>query len=95
MRYWCTWDDAKERSNVEKHGVDFTTAIAVFDDPHLVMADDVAHSAIERRFFAFGWVGGGVLTVRFTVRDESIRIIGAGYWRKGRDYYEEANNLHG
>lgn len=29
-------------------------------------------------------VEGGVLTVRFAVRAERIRIIGAGYWRKGR-----------
>ena len=29
-------------------------------------------------------VEGGVMTVRFTYRDGSIRIFGAGYWRKGK-----------
>jgi hypothetical protein len=49
---------------------------------------------VERRYFAFGRVGGGVLTVRFTLRGERVRIIGAGYWRRGRTYYEKANRLH-
>jgi hypothetical protein len=29
-------------------------------------------------------------TVRFTWRGDRIRIIGAGYWRKGRQAYEQA-----
>ena len=29
--------------------------------------------------------------VRFTYRGETIRIIGAGYWRKGRRLYEKEN----
>ncbi len=34
---------------------------------------------------------GGILTVRFTYRGETIRILGAGYWRKGKRIYEEKN----
>jgi hypothetical protein len=34
------------------------------------------------------------VTVRFTYREGVIRIYGAGYWRKGRKIYEEANHLH-
>ena len=37
---------------------------------------------------------GGILTVRFTRRGEAIRIIGAGYWRKGKAIYEKENPLH-
>ena len=29
-----------------------------------------------------------VISVRFTERNNKIRIIGAGYWRKGVKYYE-------
>jgi uncharacterized protein len=37
-----------------------------------------------------GHSGRGVLTVRFTYRrGGTIRIIGAGYWRKGKKIYEE------
>ncbi len=88
------WDPAKERENRLRHGVAFDLASSVFDDPDLVLAEDSAHSATERRYFAFGEAGSGILTVRFTVRGERIRIIGAGYWRKGRDFYEKANRIH-
>lgn len=50
---------------------------------------------IEERFYCFGRVERGVLTVRFTYRDGVIRIIGAGFWRKGKAVYEQENNLHG
>jgi uncharacterized DUF497 family protein len=28
------WDEAKNRSNLKKHGIDFETAALVFDDPY-------------------------------------------------------------
>jgi hypothetical protein len=37
-------------------------------------------------------VDGGVMTVRFTYRDGRIRIFGAGYWRKGKQVYEQQND---
>ncbi len=33
-----------------------------------------------------------ILTVRFAYREDKIRIFGAGYWRKGKDYYEKEKN---
>lgn len=88
------WDDRKERLNQEKHGVSFREAQAAFLDPRRVIAEDVRHSSREKRFFCMGRVGDGILTVRFTYRRERIRIIGAGYWRKGREIYEEKNLIH-
>ena len=35
-----------------------------------------------------------MLTVRFTYRNRVIRIIGAGYWRKGKRIHEQENQLH-
>ena len=40
----------------------------------------------EDRFYCFGRLGEGIATVRFTYRDQVIRIFGAGYWRKGKRY---------
>jgi hypothetical protein len=40
-----------------------------------------------------GKVDGGIITVRFTFRNNTIRIFGAGYWRKGKKTYEEKNKL--
>lgn len=87
------WDDGKNIDNVHKHGVDFATAQYAFLDPNRVIAEDAVHSEKEKRFFCFGKVKGGVLTVRFTYRRRRIRIIGAGYWRKGKHIYEKQNQL--
>ena len=38
-----------------------------------------------------GKTGEKIATVRFTMRDSKIRIIGAGYWRKGQKLYEKEN----
>lgn len=85
------WDPAKDKANQDKHGISFADAQFAFADPHRVIAQDLEHSDTEGRFYCFGKVGGGVLTVRFTYRDEVIRIIGAGYWRRGKAIYEQQN----
>ena len=58
-----------------------------------MIAKDEIHSQTEDRFYCFGEVDGGVLTVRFTYRASVIRIIGAGYWRKGKVIYERENEV--
>jgi uncharacterized protein len=73
------WDEDKNQANIQKHGVDFETAQFAFIDPKRVIAEDLEHSSIERRFFCFGKVKGEILTVRFTYRGKVIRIFGAGY----------------
>ena len=90
----CEWDDEKNRENQTKHGVSFELAQYVFLDPNRVIAEDVAHSAEEDRFYCIGRAGEGIITVRFTYRRHVIRIIGAGYWRKGRRIYEDQNKVH-
>ena len=71
----------------------FQLAQYAFADPRRVIAKDVAHSRSEDRSYCFGEVEGGILTVRFTYRDSVIRIIGAGYWRKGKAVYEYENKI--
>lgn len=85
------WDADKDAENQEKHGVPFSLAQYAFADSCRVIAEDLAHSAAEKRYFCFGEVNGGILTVRFTWRDGAIRIFGAGYWRKGKAIYEREN----
>ena len=89
------WDDAKDRVNQTKHGVAFSDAQRAFLDPHRVIAEDLGHGEGEQRYYCFGRVGEGIMTVRFTWRDRRIRIFGAGYWRKGKAIYEQRNGpLH-
>lgn len=86
------WDVNKEQLNIEKHTVDFTLAKHAFYDVKRIIAKDLEHSADEDRYYCIGQVEtGGILTVRFTMRGSTIRIFGAGYWRKGRKAYEEKN----
>ena len=88
------WDADKDAENQQKHGVTFSRAQYAFADPQRVIATDITHSQTEERFYCFGEVDGGVLTVRFTYRNSVIRIIGAGYWRKGKAIYERENKIH-
>ena len=88
------WDPDKDIENQSKHGVPFVRAQYAFADPKRVIARDITHSKTEERFYCFGAVDGGVLTVRFTYRASVIRIIGAGYWRKGKAIYERENKIH-
>jgi uncharacterized DUF497 family protein len=88
------WDQEKDRANQEKHSVPFALAQLAFADPHRVILEDLSHSGVEKRFYCVGKVAEEILTVRFTYRNKKIRIIGAGYWRKGKRIYEEENKIH-
>ena len=88
------WDPDKDTENQRKHGISFSRAQYAFADSRRVIARDATHSQTEERFYCFGEVDGGILTVRFTYRASVIRIIGAGYWRKGKAIYERENQIH-
>jgi uncharacterized DUF497 family protein len=88
------WNEDKNRENIEKHNVSFEEAQEVFRDLKLILLLDKKHSLQESRFFAIGKAKNGIMTVRFTIRNNIIRIFGAGYWRKQQKYYETENNLH-
>ena len=88
------WDPEKDLVNQGKHGVSFAEAQAAFADPDRVIAKNLSHSQSEKRYYCFGKAGEGILTVRFTYRRGLIRIIGAGYWRKGKQIYERENKIH-
>jgi uncharacterized protein len=92
MKSHFEWDEQKNAENQLKHGVSFFEAQQAFLDPNRRIAEDLEHSADELRYYCFGRVHGGIMTVRFTYRGQKIRIIGAGYWRKGKKIYESTNN---
>jgi uncharacterized DUF497 family protein len=89
------WDSAKDLANQVKHGVSFSDAQYAFEDARRVIAEDLTHSTeAEKRYVCLGRCGGAVLTVRFTYRQDVIRIFGAGYWRRGLRIYEKINQIH-
>ena len=89
------WDQTKDLINQQKHGVSFTLAQLAFLDHNRIILEDLEHSAQEKRFYCLGRISDGILTVRFTYRNNKIRIIGGGYWRKGKQIYERENKIHG
>ena len=53
MRF--TWDPARARRNHQSHGVSFTTAAEIFDDPnHVVGENYFMEEAGEQRFQIIG-----------------------------------------
>ena len=87
------WDENKNEYNRQKHNISFEEAQYVFSDSNRIIAKDLEHSEGEERYYCFGKIGENVATVRFTYRKSKIRIIGAGYWRKGKQIYEKENKI--
>jgi len=88
------WDEDKNNYNILKHEVSFFEAQKAFFDKKRIITLDIAHSTkTEKRYFCFGLIDDKIMTVRFTIRKNKIRIFGAGYWREGRKKYEKENNL--
>ncbi len=73
------WDDEKERVNIAKHGLDFSTAALVFGDPDRIERYDIAHSINEDRYITIGQIRGVaiVVLVVYTEREKAVRIISA------------------
>lgn len=73
------WDDEKEKINIVKHGIDFTTAARVFKDENRLELYDETHSDTEDRYITIGIIDGiaYLVMVVYTEREEAIRLISA------------------
>ena len=73
------WDEAQAEKNLRKHGIRFTVAVDVFNDPHAVEFVDEDHSSEdETRYAIIGLAGPGLLYVVFTEHQPGlIRILHA------------------
>ena len=60
------WDDEKEKKNITKHGLDFSTAALVFGDENRIVKYDLDHSEYEDRYITIGAVNG-LITVLMVV----------------------------
>lgn len=90
MKAFFEWDERKNQANIRKHKVSLETAQKAFLDPSRLIYADITHSTKrEPRYYCIGLIDNKVCTVRFTFRNNKIRIFGAGYWRKERKIYEK------
>ena len=73
------WDAKKAQKNLEKHGVRFEIASAVFVDPDRITVIDDRFYYGEERLVTLGQTHDGILVVVTTEREEgdTIRIISA------------------
>ena len=90
------WDEAKATLNLQKHGVSFSEAVTVFEDPCALTFFDDEHSHEEERWITVGHSADmRVLLVITTDRAAGTRIISA---RKAnsheRQFYEQHNRRH-
>ena len=69
------WDENKEKINISKHGLDFSTAALVFRDQNRLEWFDELHSDYEDRYITIGIAV--VLMVVYTERGDAIRLISA------------------
>lgn len=70
------WDEKKNQTNIKKHGIDFNTAIYVFNDENRIEIYDEEHSINEDRYNTIGMVNQ-VLFVVYIERRKHIRVISA------------------
>jgi len=86
------WDARKAKSNLQKHGISFAAATAVFDDPNHVETDTTRPEQGETRTKAVGMVKGElIVAVIYTDREQKRRIISARRAGKNeRDKYYQS-----
>jgi len=72
MRY--EWDEAKRRSNIQKHGIDFLGIDRVFGGRTVSIPDDRFDYG-EVRFITLGTLKGRVVVIAHTETPEVIHII--------------------
>ena len=69
------WDEAKNASNIEKHGIDFSVAHELFENDRLIFPDNRKDYG-EKRFIAVGHINKRLMVAVYTQRSSGIvRII--------------------
>ena len=71
------WDEDKNKSNTQKHGIDFNDAKEVFKDENSKIAPDLRKDYGEERWKIIGKIYGSIISVIYTVRNKVTRIISA------------------
>jgi uncharacterized DUF497 family protein len=83
------WNENKNRTNLEKHGIDFNDAKEVFKDENSKIAPDLRKDYGEDRWKIIGKVYGGIISVIYTSRNKVTRIISA---RKASSFERDEYN---
>ena len=87
MKY--EWDEAKDRTNLAKHGLSFEDAAEVFSGPCVTFEDGRVEYG-EERLITLGLLAGRLVVMAHSPRDEGTRIISMRKGnRRDRKIYQE------
>ncbi len=87
------WDEAKRRSNITRHGIDFVDVDDVFAGETITFLDD-RYDYDETRFLTFGLLWGEVVAIVHIETDEVIRVISVRRASKDEEetYFKEVRD---
>jgi uncharacterized DUF497 family protein/uncharacterized protein (DUF4415 family) len=71
------WDEDKNRTNLEKHGIAFEDVLSVFANREALTLEDRRRDYGEVRYMVLCPLEGVLVHVTYTVRGASIRLISA------------------
>jgi hypothetical protein len=80
------WNNDKQESNLQKHGVDFLDAVRIFSNPVLEWVDTRKDYG-EKRIMTIGYDDENYFIVVSTWRGKNRRVISA--WKAGTDEKEK------
>ncbi|MGB7549762.1 MAG: BrnT family toxin [Terracidiphilus sp.] len=87
------WDEAKRKSNLQKHGLDFKDAHLVYDNPDKCTYDSSREGERRLMDIALAVVKGRLLTLIYTKRGDDVRVISfRPASREEREQYEQDKN---
>ena len=69
-----SWDEAKRKANIAKHGLDFADASRVFDSPMVLFEDD-RHAYGEQRMIGIGLLESLIVLIVHLESENHICII--------------------
>ena len=68
------WDEAKNRENILKHGLDFADAWEIFESPMMANLDRRGVYS-EERWIGVGFLKNFIVVVVYTESEDVIRVI--------------------
>jgi uncharacterized protein len=84
------WDEAKRKSNLKKHGLDFEDAYLIYENPDKCTYEASRDDEYRLMDVALAVIKGRLLTLVYSVRGDKVRVISfRNASREERKRYEE------
>jgi hypothetical protein len=84
------WDEAKRKSNLRKHGLDFSDAYLIYENPDKCTYDASREDEYRLMDVAIAVIKGKLLTLVYTEQEDEVRVISfRNASREERKRYEE------